>query len=446
MTTPTNSAPRPSRVKKLAPFLLLLVAAAAWWSFGREGAHLPWQRESQNELTYSGVVEARATDIAFESSGTIAEIAVDEGDKITPEQVLAKLDTTAAQANLDQANARMGAAQANLQLLRNGPRQAEIESARARLGQAEADLAQLRNGATAEELANLQAGAEAARQRWQLVERGSRSEDIESARAQVASAESALKTQQREAERYSNLYRQGAVSQQIYEREQDSLASVRSAQETAKQTLERLESGPLIQEREAAEQDYQAALQRYRAQAVGTRPELISKGEAAVRERSQALRLLLEGSRPEEIAAAEQNLKESQAAVRAARDVLAKGVLKAPKAGLVTRRSAEPGERIATGVPLLTTADLERPWVNIYVDEPDLVKIRLGQKARVSADGLAAPVDGKITYIASEAEFTPKFIQTKNERTNLVFRVEVTVENKELRLHPGLPADVELLP
>jgi HlyD family secretion protein len=101
---------------------------------------------------------------------------------------------------------------------------------------------------------------------------------------------------------------------------------------------------------------------------------------------------------------------------------------------------------VAAGVPILNTADLNRPWVNIYIEEEDMVKVRLGQQAKVSADGLDTPVTGKVTYIAAEAEFTPKFIQTKNERTNLVFRTEVSIDNKDLKLHPGLPADVELLP
>lgn len=360
--------------------------------------------------------------------------------------MLARLDQVAAQANLDQTEARMQAASANLDLLRNGPRQSEIEGARARLRQAEADLAQLRHGATPAELATLKASAEAARQRWHLVERGSRSEDIEAARARLESAYSELRTQERESKRYASLYAQGAVSQQVYESQANRLVMARSNQLAAAQNLDRLKSGPLSQEREAAQQDYEAARQRYQTLAVGTRPEQIARSEAVVDERAKSLQLLLEGSRPEEIAAGAQRLKEAQAAVRAARDVLQKGELRAPAAGVVTRRSAEVGERVIAGTPILITADLQRPWVNIYVEETSLTGIRLGQTARVSADGLATPLDGKITFIATEAEFTPKFIQTKNERTNLVFRTEVTIDNSAGKLHPGMPADVELLP
>lgn len=430
--------------KRFLPFLILLAAVAAWWFLGREGK-LPWQKpDAESDLTFSGVVEARSTDIAFEATGTLKEILVDEGDTVSKGQVLARLDPVAAQAALDQATARMETATANLTLLRNGPRQAEIDGARARLRQSQADLQQLRNGATAEERATLQASAEAARQRWQLVERGTRGEDIEAARARVESAYSELQTQQKEAQRYRNLYSQGAVSQQVYEAQNNRLITARTNHQAASENLDKLKSGPLSQEREAAQQDYQAARQRYEALAVGTRPELVAKGQATVDERKKSLELLLEGSRPEEIAAAGQRLKEAQAAVRAARDALQKGEMKAPVDGVVTRRSAEVGERVAAGVPVLTTANLKRPWVNIYVEETDLAKVKLGQQARVSADGLAKPVTGKVTYIAAEAEFTPKFIQTKNERTNLVFRTEVTVENQEGTLHPGMPADVEL--
>ena len=443
----TSSTAAPASRK--LPFLLLFVAlATGWWLFRGEGSRLPWPSDgsASDQLTFSGVVEARSADIAFEGAGTIQEILVEEGDGVTAGQVLARLDHTAAQANLDQATARMGVAQANLTLLRNGPRQAEIEAARARLRQAEADLEQLRHGATEPELASLRASAEAARQRWQLVERGSRGEDVESARAAVGSAYSTLRTQEKETRRYANLFQQGAVSQQVYELNADRLATARANHKSATETLRKLKEGPLSQERQAAEQEYEAARERYQTLAVGTRPELLDKGEAVVQERARALQLLREGSRPEEVAAANQRLKEAQAAVRSARDALAKTELHAPSHGVVTRRSAEPGERVAAGTPVLTTADLERPWINIYIEETDLARVKLGQTCRVTADGLDTPVVGKITYLSSEAEFTPKFIQTKNERTNLVFRAEVTIDNKAGKLHPGLPADVEALP
>ncbi len=434
----------PRRPKYLLPFLLLEVAVAIWWVTGQSG--LVKADDSSAELAFSGVVEARTTDISFEATGTLKELLVDQGDSVKKGQALAKLDPTTAQANLDQAVARMENANAQLTLLRNGPRQAEIEGAQARLRQAQADLDQLRNGATAEDLAALVASSEAARKRWLVVERGSRPEEMESARAGLESARSDLATQERETERYQALFSQGAVSAQVYETQRNRLVATRSNFQTAAQTLERLRTGPLPEERGAARQDYESARQRYQSQAVGTRPELLAKAQATVEERATALQLLHDGSRPEEIEAARQRLKEAQAAVRAARDALGKTELKAPSDGVVTRRSAEAGERLAAGVPVLATADLRRPWVNIYIDETDLSKVRLGQRAEVSADGLTTPLPAKVTYLSSEAEFTPKFIQTQRERTNLVFRAEVTVDNQQGKLHPGLPADVRLLP
>lgn len=435
-----------NRTKKLASLLILPLALVVWWALGRNNSNPFASKETSAELVFSGVVEARNTDLAFESAGTLTELLADEGDPIAQNQLLARLDPTLAQANLDQATSRMESAAAQLALLRNGPRQAEIDGSRARLRQAQADLEQLRNGATAHDLAALKATSEAARQRWLVVERGTRREDIESAQARLDSARSDLETQERETRRYQALYSQGAIPAQIYEAEKNRLAAARSNYQSASLALERLGNGPLPEERRAAQDDFQAADQRYQNQAVGTRPELIEKAQATVEERAKALQLLLEGSRPEEISAAQQRLKETQAAVRAARDALRKTELRAPVAGVVTRRSAEPGERLTAGLPVLTTADLKRPWVNIYIDETELSGVRLGQPAEITADGIQQPLNGKITYISSEAEFTPKFIQTKKERTNLVFRAKVTVENEEGKLHPGLPADVRLLP
>ena len=93
----------------------------------------------------------------------------------------------------------------------------------------------------------------------------------------------------------------------------------------------------------------------------------------------------------------------------------------------------------------MTLGDLSRPWVNVYVGERDLGKVRLGMTAQVTVDSYPdAPFPGKVTFIAERAEFTPKNIQTPDERVKLVYRVKVTVDNRKGILKPGMPVDVDL--
>ncbi len=120
-------------------------------------------------------------------------------------------------------------------------------------------------------------------------------------------------------------------------------------------------------------------------------------------------------------------------------------VIKSPINGLVLSKNTEIGEVVSPGSSLLTLGDLFRPWVKIYIKEPDLGKVKLGQKAQVKIDTYPDKVfEGKVTYISSQAEFTPKNIQTKEERVKLVFGIKVSLDNPLQILKPGMPADVVL--
>jgi HlyD family secretion protein len=124
---------------------------------------------------------------------------------------------------------------------------------------------------------------------------------------------------------------------------------------------------------------------------------------------------------------------------------LGNSVIKSPINGLVLSKNTEIGEVVMPGSSLLTLGDLYHPWVKIYIKETDLGKVKLGQSAQVKIDTYPDKVfEGKITYISSEAEFTPKNIQTKEERVKLVFGIKVSLDNPLQILKPGMPADVIL--
>jgi HlyD family secretion protein len=121
-------------------------------------------------------------------------------------------------------------------------------------------------------------------------------------------------------------------------------------------------------------------------------------------------------------------------------------IIYAPLSGVILRKNIEAGETVAAGVPIFTIGDLSDPWVKVYVKEDKLGLVKLGQKAQIRTDTYPGKVyEGTITYISSEAEFTPKNVQTKEERVKLVFGVKVSVKNVNDELKPSMPADVMIL-
>ncbi len=423
-------------MRRVLPFILLLVAVAIWWSQRPPAA--------RNALTYSGVVEATTVECAFEVPGTVSEVLVQEGQEVHKGETLARLDARSWSANLAQMRARAQAAEARYQELKRGYRPAEIAQARARLQAAQADLAELENGATPEQLAAARAQMQSAAARSTMMSEGYRREEVDSARSQLAGARTNLQLTLVDYQRFQRLHKEGAISDQQLENRKNQWAQARSAYEVADEAYRRLRSGPRRQEKAGAFQDYQAAAARYQDLARGTRPELIEKARALAAERSQGLDLMQQGPRREQIEAARASWDEARAALQAAEVQLSKANLLASQDGVISVRNLEPGEAVTAGTPVLTLADLKHPWVNLYVPEYERSKLALGAEGKISGDGVPAGLTGKLTRIYDKAEFTPKFIQTPRERVNLVYRAKLSFENPGMNMHPGQPVDVRL--
>ena len=166
---------------------------------------------------------------------------------------------------------------------------------------------------------------------------------------------------------------------------------------------------------------------------------------AGVEQARQNLALLREGPRREEIDRAAAELRARQAAVETARRQLDYTQARSPVAGVVAVRLAEVGEIVSSGKPVLRIAELGRPWVRAYLNETDLPRVRLGQPAEVRVDGLPGKVlAGRLAFIAPNAEFTPKTVETRALRVDLVYRVKIEVDNPDGALKLGQPADVLL--
>ncbi|HXG05655.1 MAG TPA: efflux RND transporter periplasmic adaptor subunit, partial [Candidatus Binatia bacterium] len=168
---------------------------------------------------------------------------------------------------------------------------------------------------------------------------------------------------------------------------------------------------------------------------------------AEVRAARARLSLLQAGPRAAEVDAARARLNEARAALELARTRLEDARLLSPIDGVVLRKNVEAGETVNPGVPIVTLMDPTDVWLRAYVPETEVGRLRIGQTAAITVDAYPGRVfPGEVTEIASEAEYTPRNVQTRKERVNLVFRIKIAVRNPEGVLKPGLPADAEIRP
>ena len=238
-----------------------------------------------------------------------------------------------------------------------------------------------------------------------LLQAGARPEEIrqadahaESARADIAAAESELRAATEDVARFEALLASNAGS--------------------------RKQRDDAVTRRDVAASRVQAAKERSRA---------ASEGVARLRA----------GARREEIAAAQARIEAVEAQLEALRKAIADARLVAPVGGIVTSRLAEPGELVAARTPVVVIMDLDRAWANVYVDEPLVPRLTLGQAIALHTDA-GQRLDGKITFISPKAEFTPRNVQTAEERTKLVYRIKVTTDNRQGILKSGMPVEAEL--
>jgi len=171
----------------------------------------------------------------------------------------------------------------------------------------------------------------------------------------------------------------------------------------------------------------------------------LKRADATFKAAQQRYGQAAEGSRKEDIAIAQANLNEAGANLGLSRVNLNYAVLHAPSSGIITVREAELGEVVAPGTPVVTIADLDHIWLRAYIAETDLGSIHWGQDANITTDTYPGKqYHGRISFIASDAEFTPKSVQTYQERVTLVYRIKIDIDNLDHELKPGMPADAHL--
>jgi HlyD family secretion protein len=167
--------------------------------------------------------------------------------------------------------------------------------------------------------------------------------------------------------------------------------------------------------------------------------------EARVVEAAERFKLVQAGPRVEDVTQGRARVDQARAAVAFAETQVENTRLLSPLTGVALSKNIEPGEYVSPGTPVITVADIAHVWVRAYVNDTDLGRIRLGQKLAVRTDTFPGKTyEGTIGFIASEAEFTPKTVQTAKERVKLVFRIKIDLANPDDELKPGMPADATI--
>ncbi len=192
---------------------------------------------------------------------------------------------------------------------------------------------------------------------------------------------------------------------------------------------------------------YAEAQKRYKLVKDGPRKEDIEQGKAAMEQAQAQYRLVHDGPRKEDIDQARAKVQQAEAVLQAAKVKLGYAVVTSPLTGVVLSKNVEPGEYVAPGTPVVTVADIKNVWLRAYVDERDIGKrtVALDSPAEITTDAYPGKVyKGRVGFISSEQEFTPKTVQTERERVKFVYRIKIYVDNPDRELKPGMPADAKL--
>ena len=359
------------------------------------------RKERSSKLYYSGTIEATQAELAFQISGCVQDVLVDEGQGVKRGQVLARLEQQEFRARRNQAQAELNRSLENCKQL-----ETVLELER-ELRPAEVERAEAAVRAVQSQLAELQAGY--------------RSQEVERARLAFQEARIRMEDARKDKTRFDMLYQRKVVA----EKDKDA-ADLRF--ETA------------LREYERARKAYELMQEGFRKESIETAKAKLVESQAALKEARSNLKKIEATARQVEAAKAQVNV--ARAALELTEIQLSYAELKAPFNGILVSRNVEPGEVVSPGREVLSLADLSQVDLKVYVDETEIGKVRPGQEVNVKIDTFPEKIySGFVAFISPEAEFTPKIIQTHKERVKLVYLVKVAIANPDFELKPGMPAD-----
>jgi multidrug efflux pump subunit AcrA (membrane-fusion protein) len=401
-------------------------------------------------LTASGFIEAEEVSVAPELGGRVVELLADEGDEVEAEQVLVRLDGTLLDAQSEVAQAAVDTAEAALAQARAGARPEQIRQAEAVLAQAEAardgayqawqDLITIRDNPQELEAQIILAQAQVAAAEAGLAQTVALKDAAEIADDAYNDGMRALSDAKKELQKIPEPFRPALPNPTldfhlIPNAYWKSWVGVNTAQagldgaRTALWNLYAMRDDP---------QDLNTQVDAAEAQ--------FHEAEAAVQMAQAQLDALHAGATEEEITIVETQVEQARAALNSLMVLRDKLVIVAPVGGLVLEQSIHEGELAAPGATLLTLGDLDEVTLTVYVPEDKLGFVFIGQQVEVRVDSFPdRTFVGSVIAIAHEAEFTPRNVQTQEERVNMVFAIDVSIPNPDHDLRPGLPADAVIV-
>ncbi|HEX5136291.1 MAG TPA: HlyD family efflux transporter periplasmic adaptor subunit [Planctomycetota bacterium] len=346
---------------------------------------------AEEDATLSGTIEFPDVEVGSLVGGRVLEVKKREGETAQEDDVLVELDPGEWRSALAEAEALAEATEKDLDLLIAGPR--------------------------AEEVARAEAEAKRLELLWKVVALGAREEEIEGAREDVRAAQALEVEAERQLAREKDLAKSGSSTKEALDKATATAETARARRAAADQRLRLLERGARPEEVEASRQAYLA------------QEKLVEELKA--------------GARPEEIASKRAQLDAARARIATAKEKIDELTIRAPAPCIVQTLDLRPGDLIAPGAPVAVVLLLEEPWVLVHVPESRLAAIAVGQRAEIRPDG-HPPIEGSVEWVSREAEYTPRNVQTREERVTQVFRAKVRIVGDASRLKDGMWADVEL--
>ena len=371
-------------MKQIITLIVLLLVAGGLVFYSQ------WRPARQ---TVSGFIEAHDIRIGSRVGGRIQKVLAEEGDRVKAGQPLLIFDPFDLNQRQLEARATLTAKQAELERLTRGFRPEEIAEAEARRNQLAARLAMRKAGPRAQEKVIAQQQLEAA--------------EAVRARAQ---------------EKYDSTLR-------VFRGGQATSDEMAEATQRLKDSIAQLE---------VRRQELSLAKE-------GTRQEEIAQAEAQLAEAEAAWQLSKNGYRSEEIAVAAASVKAAEAALGVIQEQLDELTVKAPVDGIIEALDLRPGDLVSANAPVLTLMDTSTLWVRAYVPSGQSSLAMLDKIVPITIDTYPGErFQGQITYISPQAEFTPRNVQTIEERSKQVFRIKVTLKDGLDKLRPGMIGDVWL--
>jgi HlyD family secretion protein len=378
--------------KRILILLVVIVAAVAAAVFYRN--YYGKKNVNPDAIAVSGNIEVIEAEASFKIPGRVTERLVDDGDAVNAGQVIARMDVSELE------------------------KQSEVQAGE--LSAAQAALSDIEAGSRPEEIAG--AGADVQRMQSALdkLTAGSRPEEVNAAGAQVQQVYAELDRVKSEYERAKRLYEGGVIPER-------DLITARTAYESVMSKKDEID-------------------ERRNLVVEGPRKEDIDQARAGLKQAKEKYALVKEGPRKYAVEQARARVAEAGSALSLVETRLGYAELKSPMNGFVISKNIEPGEFVSSGTPIVTIGDLKNVFLRAYIDETDLGRVKIGQTVCVSTDTYPGKkYVGRVSFIAPEAEFTPKNVQTTKERVKLVYRIKVAIPNGTMELKPGMPADAQVL-